>query len=485
MNNGNWHFPDLAEARRRTGQPTEIIRDALKLTAKQRTLGANHFYMVRTYGCQANFRDHETICGILEAMGYNPAASLEQSDLILLNTCAIRDNAERKVFGELGNLKHLKKGRPGLIIGLCGCMPQQPEVVEHLVQQLPFVDIVFGTHNLNELPAMIEKVTEGQGRQIQVYSKPGDIYEGMPAKRSLRHKEWVEIMDGCDKFCTYCIVPYTRGRQRSRLARDVVAEVNSLKKEGCREVTLLGQNVNAYGKDLDQGCDFASLLTQVAATGIDRVRFMTSHPWDFSEAMVEAMADNPNIMPAVHLPLQSGNDEILRRMGRRYTSEQYLRLFDELKERIPGIAITTDLIVGFPGEDDQQFADTLAIYERCRFDNAFTFIYSPRPGTPAAAMPQQVEEQIKKQRLLQLNAVVDRCSKQANMAFLGQKVSVLVDGPSKKDGDMFCGYEPHNKLVNFAKGDCKIGDIIDVIVVAAMKNSLDGRQDDNHGKRGS
>lgn len=471
-----WNFPDLAAAKQPAFGPARIIRDAFSLSEEQKHCGDGQFYIVHTYGCQANFRNHETICGILESMGFEPTDQLEKASLIILNTCAIRDNAERKVLGELGNMKHFKKNNPHLLIGLGGCMAQQPEIAHKIADDLTFVDFVFGTHNIFQLPQIIYDCMTKAGRQIQVYSGAGSVYEGLPVKRSLAHKGWVEIMDGCDKFCTYCIVPYTRGRQRSRLSRDIIAEIVSLKEKGCREVTLLGQNVNAYGKDLNDPESFSSLLQAAADTGIERIRFMTSHPWDFTDQMCEVIGRYTNIMPAVHLPVQSGNDSILRLMGRRYTTGQYYQLVEKLRSVRADMAVTTDIIVGFPTETDDQFSDTLAFYDKCRYDNAYTFTYSPRPQTPAAAMAGQIEEEVKKQRLQILNEKVDYYSKMANLAYEGKTVPVLVDGASKNDAAKMCGYDPHNKLVNFNNKDGRIGDIINVKITAAMKNSLNGCQ---------
>ena len=285
------------------------------------------------------------------------------------------------------------------------------------------------------------------------------------------------IMDGCDKFCTYCIVPYTRGQQRSRLAEDIIAEVQQLCQEGYKEVTLLGQNVNAYGKDLPENGDFAYLLRKVAETGIERIRFTTSHPWDFTNEMLQAIADYDNIMPYVHLPLQSGNDEILKRMGRRYTSEEYRNLFDRLKNTVKDVSISTDIIVGFPGETEEQFQDTLKMVEYCKYDNAYSFIFSPRPGTPAARMEDNVSMEEKKQRLARLNERLDYYSKSNNEKWVGKTVKVLVDGPSKTNPEIYSGYTPQQKLVNFTLTEGKVGDIIDVLITEAKKNSLNGIQE--------
>ncbi|MBR0385754.1 MAG: MiaB/RimO family radical SAM methylthiotransferase, partial [Erysipelotrichaceae bacterium] len=319
-----FRLPDLKKARFRSKYTPEIIRDALNVTERQRQLCQGLFYHVITYGCQANVRDGEVISGILEEMGDQHTELLQEADIIILNTCAIRDNAEKRVLGEIGFLQNYRRMKPDMIIGLCGCMAQEEDVVTRIMNKYPSVQLVFGTHNIWEIPQMIEKILSEGKRDIRVYSTQGSIYEGMPSVRTSQHKAAVTIMDGCDKFCTYCIVPYTRGQQRSRLMDDVVREVEFLKQQGYKEVQLLGQNVNAYGKDIEGNGDFADLLARVAETGIPRVRFMTSHPWDFTDGMINAMASYDNIMPFLHLPLQSGNDEILKMMGRRYTSAEYI-----------------------------------------------------------------------------------------------------------------------------------------------------------------
>ncbi len=470
-----YNLPDLEKARLRGKEKSEVIRDALQLSSAQKQLGANLHYHLITYGCQANVRDSEVIAGILEEIGYTATEQLENADLIILNTCAIRDNAEKRVMGEIGFLQNYKRKNPDMIIGLCGCMAQEEVVVKRILTSYPTVELVFGTHNIYELPSLIEKIMLKNEKGINVYSRQGNIYEGLPSKRLSTFKASVNIMDGCDKFCTYCIVPYTRGQQRSRLMQDVMAEVNSLAESGYKEVLLIGQNVNAYGKDLDgNNGDFATLLGNVAATGIPRIRFITSHPWDFTDQMVEMIATHDNIMPFVHLPLQSGNNEILRKMGRRYTIEEYMQLFDKLKTRVRDISISTDIIVGFPNETSEQFADTLKAVEYCKYDSAFSFIFSPRPGTPAARMEDLIPEEEKKARLQQLNERLDFYSKSSNEKWAGKTVEVLVDGPSKTREDIFSGYTPQNKLVNFVRKDARIGDIIKVNITEARKNTLNG-----------
>ncbi|MBE6126214.1 MAG: tRNA (N6-isopentenyl adenosine(37)-C2)-methylthiotransferase MiaB [Erysipelotrichaceae bacterium] len=471
-----YRLPDFIKARKRGPYQAPIIREALKLNDVQKSLGRDLFYHVITYGCQANVRDGEVIAGILEEMGYTHTEELGEADIIILNTCAIRDNAEKRVMGEIGFLQNYKRMKPSMILGLCGCMAQEEVVVKRILKSYPVVDLIFGTHNLYELPAMIERIIVDNQKAVSVYSYQGSIFEDMPSVRSLPHKASVMIMDGCDKFCTYCIVPYTRGQQRSRLAEDVIKEVIELRDNGYKEVTLLGQNVNAYGKDIPDNGDFGYLLKKVAETGIERIRFTTSHPWDFTKEMVDAIADYDNIMPFVHLPLQSGNDEILRRMGRRYTSQQYRELFDTLKERVRDVAISTDIIVGFPGETEEQFLDTLKMVEYCKYDNAYSFVFSPRPGTPAAKMEDNEELEVKKERLYRLNDRLGYYSKINNEKWVGKTVKVLLDGPSKNNPEVFCGYTPQQKLVNFTLKEGKVGDIIDVRITEAKKNSLNGEQ---------
>ena len=473
----DYRLPDLKLARRRGPYQAPIIRDALKLNETQKSLGRDLFYHVITYGCQANVRDGEVISGILEEMGYAHTELLEEADIIILNTCAIRDNAEKRVLGEIGFLQNYKRQKPSLIIGLCGCMAQEEEVVNMVLKSYKNVDLIFGTHNLFELPQMLEKIIVNKQKAVSVYSHQGSIFEGLPSHRSLQFKASVMIMDGCDKFCTYCIVPYTRGQQRSRLAEDIVAEVQQLCRDGYKEVTLLGQNVNAYGKDIPENGDFAYLLRRVAETGIERIRFTTSHPWDFTDEMLQAIADYDNIMPYVHLPLQSGNDEILKRMGRRYTSEEYRDLFDRLRNTVEDVSISTDIIVGFPGETEEQFQDTLKMVEYCKYDNAYSFIFSPRPGTPAAKMEDNVSMEEKKQRLARLNERLDYYSKSNNEKWVGKTVKVLVDGPSKTNPEIYSGYTPQQKLVNFTLKEGNVGDIIDVKITEAKKNSLNGIQE--------
>ena len=353
-------------------------------------------------------------------------------------------------------------------------MAQEESVVEEIRTRHPYVDIIFGTHNINDLQNLILEAQNKKELDINVYSYEGKVYENIPYKRESNIKAWVNIMYGCDKFCTYCIVPYTRGKQQSRDKEDILKEVNDLIKEGYKEVTLLGQNVNAYGKDLDTNYTMENLLEDVAKTKIERIRFVTSHPWDFSDKMIEVMAKYKNICPSLHLPVQSGSNKILKLMGRRYTKESYLKLFDKLKKSIPNISISTDIIVGFPKETEEDFLDTLSLCEYCKFDNAYTFIYSKRENTPAATLEDNITLKEKEERLQRLNQVVNKYFKEKNEALEGTIQKVLVEGISEKKNNLF-GYTESNKLINF-EGDKKlIGKIIDVEVTSAKTWSLDGR----------
>ena len=468
--------PSLKDARSRGRTEVQHLDDAFEIPADMVGIGKGQTYYILTYGCQANERDTETLSGILEMMGYTHTDEVKQADVVLLNTCAIRENAEEKVFGKIGYLKNIKKTRPNLIFGVCGCMAQEEVVVNKILEKFPQVDLIFGTHNIHRLPVLLKQAMLEKELVLEVWSKEGDVIENLPSHRANNYKAWVNIMYGCNKFCTYCIVPYTRGKERSRELDEIIKEVEELKNSGYKEITLLGQNVNSYGKDLNNGTDFATLLEAVAKTGIDRIRFTTSHPWDFNADMIDIIAKYDNIMPSIHLPVQSGNDEVLKLMGRRYSKESYLKLFDMIKEKIPDCTITTDIIVGFPNETEEQFQDTLSLYNYCKYDLAYTFIYSPREGTPAAKMEDNVPLSDKEQRLYRLNELVNKYANEANQKYLGQVVKVLVEGPSKKNPDVLSGYTEHNKLINF-KGDASmVGQIVDVRVTEAKTWALTGEQ---------
>ena len=370
--------------------------------------------------------------------------------------------------------KNLKKTNPNLIFAMCGCMAQEEVVVNRILEKHPHVDLIFGTHNIHRLPELLKDALYSKEMIVEVWSKEGDVIENAPVRRDNKYKAWVNIMYGCNKFCTYCIVPYTRGKERSRLAKDIIKEVEELVAEGYQEITLLGQNVNSYGKDLGEDYNFSNLLEDVAKTNIPRIRFTTSHPWDFSEDMIKIIAKYDNIMPAIHLPVQSGNNEVLKLMGRRYSREQYLELFHKIKEYIPDCTVTTDIIVGFPNETHEQYLDTLSLYQECEYDLAYTFVYSPRAGTPAAKMVDNVASDEKDQRLYKLNEIVNEKAYKQNQRFLNKIVEVLVEGTSKKDDSMLTGYTRHQKLVNF-KGDPKdIGKIIKVKITESKTWALKG-----------
>ncbi|MEG2751284.1 MAG: tRNA (N6-isopentenyl adenosine(37)-C2)-methylthiotransferase MiaB, partial [Anaerorhabdus sp.] len=376
--------------------------------------------------------------------------------------------------GELGMLKKLKTKNPDLMFGLCGCMAQEEEIVQLLLKKYPQVDLIFGTHNIHRLPELLYNAMMTKEKTVEVYSKEGEVIENLPVKRFGKHKAWVNIMYGCDKFCTYCIVPYTRGKERSRLMNDILAEIQELKDTGYKEVTLLGQNVNAYGKDLDIENGFATLLEEVAKIGIPRIRFTTSHPWDFTDDMIDVIAKYDNVMPAIHLPVQSGNSDMLKIMGRRYTSEEYKSLYDRIIAKIPNCTFSTDIIVGFPNETDQQFQDTLDMVDYCKYDLAYTFIYSPREGTPAARMEDNVPMDVKSERLQRLNEKVGLYSNMNNQKYVGKVVRVLVDGLSKKNDQVYSGYSEENKLINFTGSQVQEGDIVKVLITDVKSWSLNG-----------
>ncbi|HQA07199.1 MAG TPA: tRNA (N6-isopentenyl adenosine(37)-C2)-methylthiotransferase MiaB [Syntrophomonadaceae bacterium] len=430
-------------------------------------------YYIQTYGCQMNVRDSEIMSGLLEAMGYCAADKPEDASVILFNTCSVRHSAENKVYGKLGEISVLKRRNPDLIIAFGGCMAQLPEVQARLKRI--GVDVVFGTHNIHELPYLIEQAQQTKTPVFQVWDKEGPVEENLPSVRRAGISAFVNIMYGCNNFCSYCIVPYTRGRERSRSPADIIKEVRQLAAQGYREVTLLGQNVNSYGKGLDETVDFADLLAMAAEVeGIDRVRFTTSHPKDMSEKLIDTIASNPVICEHVHVPLQAGSNRILQRMNRGYTREHYLELTNRMRERIPGVAITSDLIVGFPGEEEDDFADTLDMVEKVRFDAAFTFMYSPRRGTRAAEYTDQVPLEVKKARLSQLNLIQYRIAREINQALEGKIEEVLVEGPSKTDKTKLTSRTRTNRVVIITGSEDLVGKIIPVRITKGNSFSLFG-----------
>ena len=464
------NLPDLAQAKKRNRE--KVINKIYRTNINVKDIGVGKSYFVKTYGCQMNEHDTENLKALLEEMGFSECQDYTKADLVLLNTCSIRENAHNKAFGMLGRLKHLKESNPNLVIGLCGCMAQEEKVVDEILKKYKYVNFVFGTHNIERLPDLLLENFNTGSQIIEVFSTEGDIVENIPVKRANKYKAYVNIIYGCDKFCTYCIVPFTRGKQRSRNPEDIVNEVKSLVKEGYKEVTLLGQNVNAYGKDLDINYGMENLLEDVSKTNIPRIRFVTSHPWDFTDNMIDTIAKYPNIMPYIHLPVQSGSNKILKIMGRRYTKEEYLELFKKIKNKIPNCTISTDIIVGFPNETEEDFNETLNLVEECKFDNAFSFIYSPREGTAAAKLEDKVTLTEKENRLYKLNEELNKYFLLSNKKMLNKVVDVLVEGINDK-GKLF-GYTDTNKLINFVGDEQSIGSIVKVKITDAKTWSLDG-----------
>ena len=465
--------PSLKDARKRLSKETDIVRYELK--ESQFGIGKHLKYMIKTYGCQANLADTERISGILETMGYSSTEKEEEADLLLLNTCAIRENAENRVFGELGRLKPLKKTNPNMLLGICGCMPQEEKVTARVREKFPYVDLVFGTHNIANLGTYVEQAIHSLERVIEVYSKEGEIIENIPIKRDHFKRAWVNIMYGCDEFCTYCIVPYTRGKERSRLPEHILGEVEELIRDGYVEVTLLGQNVNAYGNDFtDRSYRFSDLLLDLHRLPIERIRFTTSHPRDLDDATILALAHGGNLMPYLHLPVQSGSNAVLKRMNRKYTVEDYLEKIKKLRTLVPGISITTDIIVGFPGESEEDYQATLDLVQRADFEGAYTFIFSPRDGTPAAKYEDITSAATKKERLLELNKLVNEGFLRGNKRFEGKKVRVLVEGVSRQRESMLTGYTEHNKIVNFKGDESMIGRVVEVNITKAFTWHLSG-----------
>ncbi len=466
------HLPDYKEARTRDRRNYKRVHFNFDKNIKDKYRGKT-FYL-KTYGCQMNEHDSENIEALLIQLGFSKVDDYSIADLVLLNTCSIRENAHNKAFGMLGRLKHLKQEKKDLIVGLCGCMAQESSVVEEILRDYKWVNFVFGTHNMYQLPNIIDKAIEENKQQIEVYSREGDLVEGLPVNRVNSYKAYVNIIYGCNKFCTYCVVPYTRGRERSREKDDILKEVRQLIADGYKEITLLGQNVNAYGKDLYEDYTLANLLEDIAKMKIPRIRFTTSHPWDFTDHMIEVIGKYDNIMPSVHLPVQSGSSRILKLMGRRYTKESYLELFHKIKRVVPGVSISTDIIVGFPGEEEHDFLETLDLVHTCKYDNAFTFIFSKREGTPACKLEDHTPLKEKEERLQRLNEVVNQYFLENNKKLEGKILPVLVEGVSDKK-NMYYGYSDTNKLVNFTSNkEINTGEIVDVSIITAKTWSLDG-----------
>ena len=432
-------------------------------------------YYIETWGCQMNEEDSEKLSGMLKRIGYTRTENKEEAGIILFNTCCVRENAENKVFGNLGALKKLKKKNPDLIIGICGCMMQQEGMADKILKEFPYVNIVFGTHNAYKFPEYLNRVRT-EGVQIEeIFNKDTDIVEGLPIDRESSVKAFVTIMYGCNNFCTYCIVPYVRGRERSRKPEDILKEIRELVAQGYKEITLLGQNVNSYGKGLEEDVDFAKLLRMInEIEGLERVRFMTSHPKDLTVDVIMAIKECDKLCEQIHLPVQSGSNSILKKMNRHYTREYYLDLVKKIKEEIPGVTLTTDIIVGFPGETEEDFQETLELVKEVGYSSAFTFIYSRRNNTPADMMLNQVSEEDKHHRFNRLVAAVNERVVAQNKAEEGNILEVLVEGNSKNDAEKLTGRTRTGRLVNFTGEGINAGDIVNVKITRAQNFSLIG-----------
>lgn len=468
------NYPDLIAARNREKSETVFLNASTYHLKEMEEIGKGKKYYIHTYGCQANIRDEETMKGMLESVNFVKTEDPSEADVIIINTCAVRENAEDKVYGEIGNLKKYRRLNKKLVLGICGCMVEQPEILQILQDKFPEVNLYFGTHEIDQLLDLVYETYTSDIRLISIKSKQGEVIENKLVSRNNNYKAYVNIIYGCDKFCTYCIVPYTRGKERSRKFSEIMDEVRELKKANYQEITFLGQNVNAYGKDLNEGHDFADVLEEAAKMGISRIRFTTSHPWDFSSKMIEIIAKYDNIMKCIHLPVQSGNDEVLRLMGRRYTREHYLNLVKEMREKIPGLSLSTDIIVGFPNETEEQFEDTLSLVDIVKYESAFTFIYSPRRGTPAAKINDNVSYADKSRRFKELVKHLEVNIEKDARSYVGGVYKVLVDGTSKTDDNMLSGYTESNKLVHFKGDESLVGKIVKVKILESHTYSLIG-----------
>ena len=432
-------------------------------------------FCISTYGCQMNEEDSEKLSGMLKSQGYERTDNKEEASIIIFNTCCVRENAENKVFGNLGQLKQLKKKNPNLVIAICGCMMQQVGMADKVLKTFPYVDIIFGTHNAHKFPEYLHRVLQ-EGVQVkEILNKEEGIVEGLPIDRKSDVKAFVTIMYGCNNFCTYCIVPYVRGRERSRKSEDIIKEIEELVSKGYKEITLLGQNVNSYGKGLEEDIDFAGLLRKVnEVKGLERVRFMTSHPKDLSDDVIMAIKECDKLCEQVHLPVQSGSSRILKEMNRHYDREYYLDLVKKIKSEIPDVTLTTDIIIGFPGETEEDFLDTLSLCEEVGYDSVFTFIYSRRNHTPADKMENQIPDDIKHDRFNRLVEAINKKVVIKNKEYEGKVVEVLVEGPSKNDETKLTGRTRNGKLVNFAGDEKLVGELVNLKIVRAQPFSLIG-----------
>ncbi|MCM8710658.1 tRNA (N6-isopentenyl adenosine(37)-C2)-methylthiotransferase MiaB [Clostridium sp. SYSU_GA19001] len=434
-------------------------------------------YFIETWGCQMNEEDSEKLSGMLKTLGYTKTDIKEEASIIIFNTCCVRENAELKVYGNLGALKNLKKKNPNLVIAVCGCMMQQEGMAENIIKKYPFVDIIFGTHNSYKFPEYLNRVKQEGKSIIEIMNKEEGIVEGIPIDRESAIKAFVTIMYGCNNFCTYCIVPYVRGRERSRNPEDIEREIKDLVSKGYKEVTLLGQNVNSYGKNLQGNMNFAKLLRRInEIEGLERIRFMTSHPKDLTQELIDTIAECDKICEHIHLPVQSGSTNMLKKMNRQYNREQYLDLVNRIKKAIPNVALTTDIIVGFPGETEEDFEDTLSLVKEVEYDSAFTFIYSKRKGTPADEMEEQIPDEVKHERFNRLISEVNIICAKKNNEYQDKVVEVLVEGFSKNDVNKLMGRTRTGKLVNFTGDFESIGKLVKVKITEALSFSLNGKQ---------
>ncbi|EQB4339652.1 tRNA (N6-isopentenyl adenosine(37)-C2)-methylthiotransferase MiaB [Clostridium botulinum] len=434
-------------------------------------------FFIETWGCQMNEEDSEKLSGMLKKEGYIRTEERENADVIIFNTCCVRENAELKVYGNLGILKGLKSKNPNLIIAVTGCMMQQKGMAETIKKKFPFVDIIIGTHNLHNFPNYLNEVKKKDTSVLKIQEKENSIIENMPIDRKNSMKAFVTIMYGCNNFCTYCIVPYVRGRERSRTPENIEAEIKKLISEDYKEITLLGQNVNSYGKDLEPNVTFAELLKRVNnIEGLERVRFMTSHPKDLTDDVIEAIAKCDKLCEQIHLPVQSGSSEILKKMNRHYDREKYLDVVSKIKKLIPNVALSTDIIVGFPGETEKDFEKTLSLVKEVEYDSAFTFLYSIRKGTPAAKFEDQVPEDVKHKRFNRLVEVLNEISAKKNKAYEGKIEEVLVEGTSKNDENKLMGRTRTGRLVNFIGDKDSIGELVNVKIIKANSFSLTGEE---------
>ena len=477
-------FSAPAAGQQRMNEDRKRMKRTEMLVTPEETARQNHFaeqvremphrpesYHVVTYGCQMNAHDSEKIAGMLEGMGMVQAASREEADLVIFNTCCVRENAERRALGNVTWLKEIRKERPEMLIAVCGCMIQEPGMAERILKQYKFIDLAFGTANLHKLPEMLFDLLEHGERQVRVEDRDY-IAEGLPVRRLRHDAAYITVMYGCDNFCSYCIVPYVRGRERSRDPEMILAEAEELKQAGVKEIMLLGQNVNSYGKGLDRDISFAELLKQLDSLDIPRIRFMTSHPKDLSDELIDCMAGSRHILPQFHLPVQSGNDEILRRMNRHYTRAQYLDRVARLRSAVPDIGLSTDIIVGFPGETEEQFEDTMRLVNEVRFDSAFTFIYSPRTGTKAAEMDGRIPDGQATERIQRLIALQEGLQQETMKRFIGREEEILVEGLSRRSELAVSGKGRHGISVTVQGGREDIGRILRCRITELKNNSL-------------